>query len=90
MADMEDRPVHPIAVNRRIPRPSTDQTRRRMGDVSDAAADRDDAPHGTSLLPRDLTTDQLAAAPVLASIDTLVIEGLSEDEDDAFAAALGS
>jgi len=39
------------------------------------------------LLPADLTDDQLAAAPVLASIDALLIENLSEDEDDAFAAA---
>jgi hypothetical protein len=57
--------------------------------VSDAAHDHDDAAHGTSLLPSDLTEDQLAAAPVLASIDALVIEELSEDEDNAFAAALG-
>lgn len=58
--------------------------------MSDAAHDHDDVPHGTSLLPSDPTEDQLAAAPVLASIDTLLIEELSEDEDDAFAAALGS
>jgi hypothetical protein len=56
--------------------------------VSDAARPRDEAPHGTLQLPRDLTEDQLDAAPVLASIDTLLIEELSEDEDDAFAAAL--
>jgi hypothetical protein len=47
-------------------------------------------PRGTSLLPRDLSDDQLAAAPILASIDGLLIEDLSEDEDDAFAAALRS
>jgi hypothetical protein len=58
--------------------------------VSDAAHPTDEAPHGTALLPSDLTDDQLADAPVLASIDALVIEDLSEDEDDAFAAALGS
>jgi len=44
--------------------------------------------HGSSLLPRDMTDDQLAAASVLASIDTLLIDDLSEVEDDAFAAAL--
>jgi hypothetical protein len=49
-----------------------------------------EAPHGTSLLPADLTDDQLDAAPVLDSIDSLLIEELSEDEDDAFAAALES
>lgn len=58
--------------------------------VSDAAHDHDGSPHGTSRLPSDLTEDQLATAPVLASIDALVIEELSEDEDNAFAAALGS
>ena len=47
-------------------------------------------PHGTSLLPADLTDDRLDAAPVLDSIDALLIEELSEDEDDAFAAALES
>ena len=56
-----------------------------------STADRQhDAPQGTALLPADLTDDQLAAAPVLASVDTLVIEELSEDEDEAFAAALDS
>ncbi|MCA1703517.1 MAG: hypothetical protein LC808_09770 [Actinobacteria bacterium] len=48
----------------------------------------DDSPHGTSLLPHDLTDDQFDAAPTLASSDVLLIEGLSQDEDDAFAAAL--
>jgi hypothetical protein len=58
--------------------------------VSDAAHPEDQAPHGTGLLPSDLSEDQLAAAPVLTSIDTLLIEDLSEDEDDAFAAAVES
>ncbi len=61
-----------------------------MVDVSDAAHPTDEAPHGTALLPSDLTEDQLAKAPALASVDTLLIEDLSEKEDDAFAAALGS
>lgn len=56
--------------------------------MSDAAHRRDSSPHGTDLLPRDLTEDQLAAAPVLGSLDELLIDDLSEDEDDAFAAAL--
>jgi hypothetical protein len=42
------------------------------------------------LLPADLTDDQLDAAQVLDSIDSLLIEDLSEAEDDAFAAALES
>ena len=58
--------------------------------VSDAVRPLAEAPHGTSLLPADLTDDQLDAAPVLDSIDSLLIEELSEDEDDAFAAALES
>ena len=38
----------------------------------------------------EITDDQFDAAPVLDSIDDLLIEELSEDEDDAFAAALES
>lgn len=45
-------------------------------------------PHGTSLLPRDLTEAELAAAPVLVSADALLVDGLTDEEDDAFAAAL--
>jgi len=57
--------------------------------VSDAADQPDHVSHGTGLLPSDLSEDQLAAAPVLTSIDTLLIEELSVDEDEAFASALG-
>jgi hypothetical protein len=49
-----------------------------------------DAPHGLTLLASDLTRDELDAAPVLASIDALLIDDLSDNEDDAFAAALTS
>jgi hypothetical protein len=41
------------------------------------------------LLPRDLTADELSAAPVLTSPDALLIDDLSDEEDDAFAAAVG-
>lgn len=58
-----------------------------MVSVSDAVHPSGEAPRGTSLLPADLTDDQLDAAPVLDSIDALLIEELSEYEDDAFAAA---
>jgi hypothetical protein len=58
--------------------------------VSDAVHPSGEASHGTSLLPADLTDDQLDEAPVLDSIDSLLIEDLSEAEDDAFAAALES
>jgi hypothetical protein len=54
------------------------------------AADGRHAPHGTSLLPRDLSADQLAAAPTLATSDALLIEELTDLEDEAFAAALRS
>jgi len=57
--------------------------------VSSADRQHETAP-GIAVLPSDLTDEQLAAAPVLVSIDTLVIEELSEDEDEAFAAALDS
>ncbi|HEU5151784.1 MAG TPA: hypothetical protein VFU19_14885 [Iamia sp.] len=56
--------------------------------MSHGARPSGEALTGTSLLPADLTDDQLDAAPVLDSIDSLLIEDLSEDEDDAFAAAL--
>jgi hypothetical protein len=58
--------------------------------VSDVAHPKDMAAHGTSLLSSDLTEDQLAAAPVMTSVDALLIDGLSEEEDDAFAAAIAS
>lgn len=58
--------------------------------MSDAADRQDEVPHGTSLLPRDLTEVQLDAAPVLSSVDTLLVEDLTEAEDEAFAAALES
>lgn len=56
--------------------------------MSDAARHHDQSARGTSLLPADLTQDQLSSAPVLASLDTLLIDDLTADEDDAFAAAL--
>jgi hypothetical protein len=58
--------------------------------VSNAEVHDRDRPQGTSLLPRDLTAEELAAAPVLASADALLIEDLTVDEDDAFSAALSS
>lgn len=57
--------------------------------MSDAVSNGLGMPHGTSLLPRDLTADELMTAPVLQSMDTLLIDGLSDEEDDAFAAAIG-
>jgi len=46
-------------------------------------------PHGLDLLPSDLTADDFAAAPVLESLDVLLVD-LTDDENDAFAAALAS
>jgi hypothetical protein len=43
---------------------------------------------GIGSLPRDLTEAELNAAPVLMSFDALVIADLSDDEADAFIAAL--
>jgi hypothetical protein len=60
------------------------------GVVSDGARHPAEYPHGTGLLPRDLSEDELDAAPVLASADALVIDELTDAEDDAFAAALSS
>lgn len=58
--------------------------------MSTAAGRHDETSKGTALLPPDLTEGQLSAAPILTSVDALVIEALSEDEDEAFAAALDS
>ena len=58
--------------------------------MSNAAGDQHDVPHGTALLPRDLTTDELSAAPLLPSVEVLVIEDLTDEEDEAFASALRS
>ena len=43
---------------------------------------------GKSLLPPDLSRDDLAAAPILASLDALLIDGLTESEDTASEVAL--
>ncbi|MCC5951380.1 MAG: hypothetical protein JJU45_04725 [Acidimicrobiia bacterium] len=56
--------------------------------MSDAAHHHGEPARGTSLLPVDLTQDQLASAPVMTSLDSLLIDDLTDDEDDAFAAAL--
>jgi len=59
-----------------------------MEAVSDAAHETGNSPLGVASLPEDLTEEQLAAIPILESVDSLVIEELSEAEADAFAAAL--
>jgi hypothetical protein len=46
----------------------------------------DDSIRGVSSLPRDLTDEELDSAPLLLSLDTLLIEDLSDKEADAFAA----
>jgi hypothetical protein len=58
--------------------------------VSDGAARRRDEADGAFDLAADLSPVQLDAAPVLHSIDDLLIDDLTDDEDDAFAAALES
>lgn len=58
--------------------------------VSEAAQRHDDGSVGTSLLAPDLDAASLEAAPVLASLDELLIEDLSADEDEAFFTALGT
>lgn len=57
--------------------------------MSDAAQPSGEGPHGTSLLPADLTPEQIAAAPVLEDVGALLIEDLTDDEADAFFNALG-
>lgn len=65
------------------------EDRRTLAAVSDGAAHhRNEAPRGTGMLPADLTPDQLASAPTMASVDVLLIDDLTDDQDDAFAAAV--
>ena len=56
--------------------------------MSNPASHDHDGPRGTSLLPNDLTEADFAAAPILESLDALVIEDLTDDEYDSFLAAL--
>lgn len=56
--------------------------------MSDQAALGREAPQGFGRLPRDLTEDEPSAAPILRSADTLLIDDLTVDEDESFAAAL--
>jgi hypothetical protein len=56
--------------------------------MSTALSDDGRVPDGTALLGRDLEGLDLVNAPVLVSLDVLLVDGLSDDEDDAFAAAL--
>lgn len=59
--------------------------------MSNTAGEHDEpAPRGTTLLPLDLTPAQIEAAPVLASVDSLVINELTDQEYDDFEAALRS
>ena len=58
--------------------------------VSNAAANDHDGPHGTNLLPRDLTAEELEAAPVLGSLEDLEIADLSDVEYERFLDALSS
>jgi hypothetical protein len=55
--------------------------------VSEGSYPSEGAPPGSSL-PGDLTGAQLVAAPVLASVDALLIDDLSVEEADAFFAAI--
>jgi hypothetical protein len=63
---------------------------RTVVEVRDTNHPSDTASRGTALLSSDLTEDQLAAAPVMTSLDALLIDGLSDKEDQAFAAAIAS
>ena len=59
-----------------------------LGRVSDAATDDLDGPHGSGLLPRDLTDAEFAVLPVLESLEQLEIEDLTDDEYEKFVAAI--
>ena len=57
--------------------------------MSDSTERRSSPPSGVAGLLPDLSEEQLRAAPVLANVDALTIEDLSEAEDDPFTDALG-
>lgn len=56
--------------------------------MSDAA--RHHEPTGPAGLPRDMTDEELEQAPVLESVDDLLIDDLTDEEADAFFAAIDS
>ncbi len=56
--------------------------------MSNATTHGHDGPYGTSLLPRDQSEHQLAAAPVLESLDDIEVDDLTDDEYQKFIAAL--
>lgn len=58
--------------------------------MSNAVGHHDEGSFGTGLLPRDLTDEEFAAAPILASLDDLEIKDLTDDEYELFIAALCS
>lgn len=77
-----------IGTHARVARVTIRSDWRTIPGVSDAAEAENDQAHGSGLLPADLTEADLASAPVLDSVDGLLVDGLSDAEDDAFAAAL--
>lgn len=58
--------------------------------MSNAAQTHSEGPHGTGLLPRDLTPKELAAGPVIDDPDSLLIDELTDKEYEAFLTALAS
>ena len=58
--------------------------------MSDGARAPKGGTGAVGLLPSDLTPAQLDGAPTLASADLLLIDDLSDAEDEAFAAAISS
>lgn len=57
--------------------------------MSEAARTHHPSPPGTGLLPKRLSEAEIDDAPVLASLDDLVIEDLGDDEYRRFLDALG-
>ena len=74
---------HPIAV----PKGGWSGT---VSPMSTAIQTGGDGPHGTSLLPHDLTAQELAATPTIDDIGTLVIDDLTDEEYEAFLDAITS
>lgn len=77
-----------VAEARRFGHPRPGRIMGTVEGMSRAATTGGTQPHGIGLLPRRLTPEELANAPVLVSLDELAIDDLSDDEHDRFLAAL--
>lgn len=58
--------------------------------VTDAAKPGEDGPKGLSLLPPHRTAAEIATGPVIEDLDVFLIDGLTDEEYEAFLRAIDS